>query len=115
MLFLLLFLLLWGSVCVRVVVHSHAQLLFLTLSLPACPVPCPPAPPPTTLNHTRQPRRRTGSLFWPDLWYNAWVNDTIYSLVGDMQRAPWVDNKHHRLVDSGQMLFDRERHAEVRR
>lgn len=58
--------------------------------------------------------RRTGSLFWPDLWYNAWVNDTIYTLVGDMQQAPWVGNKHHRLVDSGQMLFDRVRHAEVR-
>jgi hypothetical protein len=58
--------------------------------------------------------RRTGSMFWPDLWYNAWVNDTIYTLVGDMKEAPWVNNKHHRLVDSGQMLFDRARHAEVR-
>lgn len=53
-------------------------------------------------------------MFWPDLWYNAWVNDTIYTLVGDMKEAPWVNNKHHRLVDSGQMLFDRARHAEVR-
>jgi hypothetical protein len=57
--------------------------------------------------------RRTGSLFWPDLWWNAWVNDTIYTLVGDMKEAPWVGSKHHRLVDSGQMLFDRVRHPEV--
>lgn len=53
-------------------------------------------------------------MFWPDLWWNAWVNDTIYSLVGDMKEAPWTGNKHHRLVDSGQILFDRVRHAEVR-
>lgn len=42
------------------------------------------------------------------------MNDTIYTLVGNMKEAPWVGNKHHRLVDSGQMLFDRVRHPEVR-
>jgi hypothetical protein len=42
------------------------------------------------------------------------VNDTIYTLVGDMKQAPWVGDPHHRLVDSGQILFDRERHPEVR-
>jgi hypothetical protein len=41
------------------------------------------------------------------------VNDTIYTLVGDMTEAPWVGKREHRLIDSGQMLFDRERHAEV--
>jgi hypothetical protein len=38
----------------------------------------------------------------------------VYTLVGDMKQAPWVANPHHRLVDSGQILFDRERHPEVR-
>lgn len=41
------------------------------------------------------------------------MNDTIYTLVGDMKQAPWVGNPHHRLVDSGQILFDRAKHAEV--
>lgn len=58
-------------------------------------------------------RRQHGDLFWSDFWWNAWVNSTIYNILGGMQRPPWENKPDFRLVDSGQILFDRMRHAEV--
>uniref|UniRef100_A0A383VCU0 Uncharacterized protein n=1 Tax=Tetradesmus obliquus TaxID=3088 RepID=A0A383VCU0_TETOB len=57
--------------------------------------------------------KQHGDLFWSDFWWNAWVNSTIYNILGGMQRAPWENKPDFRLVDSGQILFDRMRHAEV--
>jgi hypothetical protein len=34
--------------------------------------------------------------------------------MGGMQKPPWENKPSFRLVDSGQILFDRLRHAEVR-
>ncbi|WIA38847.1 hypothetical protein OEZ86_002124 [Tetradesmus obliquus] len=57
--------------------------------------------------------KQHGDLFWSDFWWNAWVNSTIYNILGGMQRPPWENKPDFRLVDSGQILFDRMRHAEV--
>lgn len=56
--------------------------------------------------------RSSGNLFWPDFWYNAWVNASIYEIMAGTE-APWEGKPHHRLVDSGQALFDRLRHMDV--
>jgi hypothetical protein len=64
--------------------------------------------------HCSALRRQHGDLFWSDFWWNAWVNASIYSVMGGMQKPPWENKPSFRLADSGQMLFDRLRHAEVR-
>jgi hypothetical protein len=60
------------------------------------------------------PLRQHGDLFWSDFWWNAWINSTIYDIMADMKKPPWENKPDFRLVDSGQILFDRMRHAEVR-
>ncbi|KAF6257991.1 mannosyltransferase putative-domain-containing protein [Scenedesmus sp. NREL 46B-D3] len=57
--------------------------------------------------------KQHGDLFWSDFWWNAWVNGSIYTIMGGMQKPPWENKPSFRLVDSGQILFDRLRHAEV--
>jgi hypothetical protein len=49
-----------------------------------------------------------------DFWFNAWVEADIYTALG-MLNPPWVKHPQHRLVDSGQVMIDRQQHAEVSR
>eukprot|EP00775_Hariotina_reticulata_P001016 gene1016-1349_t len=60
-----------------------------------------------------RPFKRSGNLFWPDLWHSAWVNATIYDIIAGMEKPPWHNNQQHRLVDSGQLLIDRLKLADV--
>jgi hypothetical protein len=43
----------------------------------------------------------------PDIWR------CLLLLLAGMKEPPWHNNKHHRLVDSGQLLIDRLKLADV--
>lgn len=49
--------------------------------------------------------RSAGNLFWPDYWYNAWIDEGIYSMF--KFPVPWEGNGLHHTTESGQLLFDR--------
>ena len=49
--------------------------------------------------------RDSGNLFWPDYWYNAWIDEGIYTMFGFT--VPWHDNGLHHTTESGQLLLDR--------
>jgi hypothetical protein len=73
-----------------------------------------------------------GSMFWPDFWHSAWTDAGLWRALGVV--PPWERDEYkeddggkngggenggggrrwrHRLVESGQLLLDRERHADV--
>ncbi|KAK9833485.1 hypothetical protein WJX84_008284 [Apatococcus fuscideae] len=55
--------------------------------------------------------RDAGNLFWPDYWYNAWIDESIYSMFGFP--VPWDGNGLHHTTESGQLLFDRAAQPDV--
>lgn len=69
-----------------------------------------------------------GSMFWPDYWHKAGADAALWNVLGLLppwQRDEYVDRAQgdgndtgarrwrHRLVESGQLLIDRVRHADV--
>ncbi len=49
--------------------------------------------------------KAAGNLFWPDYWYNAWIDTGMYSMFGFA--VPWEGNSQHHTTESGQLLLDR--------
>jgi len=59
-----------------------------------------------------------GSMFWPDYWTSLDIDNTGRAGGAAIYRAlrirpPWVTMPNSRLTESGQVLLDRRRHADV--
>ncbi|KAI8468862.1 MAG: mannosyltransferase putative-domain-containing protein [Monoraphidium minutum] len=52
-----------------------------------------------------------GSLVWADFWTREWMKPEAYTMFGLM--PPWEGDKSWREAESGQLLLDRSRHADV--
>jgi hypothetical protein len=52
-----------------------------------------------------------GFLTWPDFWHNLWMEPAVYRLLN--LTVPWEADPQGLAAESGQLLVDRARHADV--
>lgn len=52
-----------------------------------------------------------GFLTWPDFWHNLWMEPAVYHLLN--LTVPWEADPQGLAAESGQLLIDRARHADV--
>jgi hypothetical protein len=69
-----------------------------------------PTQDPATLFHS-DPFVTHGFMTWPDFWHNLWMEPAVYCLL-DVP-VPWETDPKGLAAESGQLLIDRARHADV--
>lgn len=52
-----------------------------------------------------------GFMTWPDFWHNLWMEPVLYRMLN--HTVPWEANPQGLAAESGQLLIDRARHADV--
>jgi hypothetical protein len=69
-----------------------------------------PTQDPAFLFHS-DPFVTNGFMTWPDFWHDLWMEPAVYRLL-DVP-VPWETDPQGLAAESGQLLIDRARHADV--